>query len=197
MENKVPKIYRWAWKSIFGYLAFALYFGFFSAVSSLLLIDVLKGQSTSTVGVSRAIILVVIGAVPCMLGVASLVFLIMPFIQRLFGYLKVSPTMLEYRRWPFGTILCRWDEIESVQQGTLRLDRQGPIILMPRNLEYATLLICRSRPGWEIPIGQNKLGSAKYHVVPLSEFEGWSDGSLEMELRTYAPHAFKQSDRAQ
>lgn len=193
----MPKIYRWAWKSIFGYLPIALYFGFFSVVSGLLAIDVLKGQSTSTIGLSRAIFLGVTGAVPCMFGVASLFFLIMPFIQVLFGYLKVSPTMLEYRRWPFGAILCRWDEIESVQQGTLRLDRQGPMILMPRNLKYATLLIRRSRPGREIPIGRNKLGSAKYHFVPLSEFEGWSDGSLEIELRTYAPHAFKQSDRVQ
>jgi hypothetical protein len=185
------KTYRWSWKSIFGYFPFVLYFGFFCLVFSLLLgLIIIPHQNDSQTQPLSGLPLFLFGFLSCMFGSASLFFLVMPVIQVIFGYIKISPAELEYQRWPFGKIRAGWDKIESVREGTLNLERQGPLLLMPKKLNYATLLIRRSKPGWEIPIAGSSLGSAKYHIVPLSEFEGWSDGSLATDLRKHAPHAF-------
>jgi hypothetical protein len=97
----------------------------------------------------------------------------------------------EYRRWPFAIIQGPLDEIEKVQQGTLKLDGLGIPGKLLSNQKYGTLSIRRRKPGREIQMGNATLGSAKYILVPLQELEGWEDGSLETALRTYAPHAFQ------
>ena len=106
------------------------------------------------------------------------------FIQGLFGYIKTSPEGLEYQRWPFSKNQFKWENVESITQGVI--NAQTPFYRGA--LKYGSLLIRRNKPRWEIKTGGGTLGSAKYHIIPISEFQGWDEDSLVTNLRLYAPH---------
>lgn len=94
-------------------------------------------------------------------------------------FLRISSEGVEYHRWPFATIKCRWDETEKISQGRAM------------GLSFSTLMITRDRPGRVIPVGLGTLGSANHKLVPLNEFQGWPDGGLKNEMMQYAPHLFR------
>lgn len=122
------------------------------------------------------------GAVLMTLG--SLFMLFIPISQGLFGYIKISSDGLEFRRFPFRTHKFKWESVERISQGTV--STQIPFMRGP--LRYGSLLIRRDTPGWETNMGNGRLGSANYHGIPISEFQGWDDGSLLENLKLYAPH---------
>jgi hypothetical protein len=108
--------------------------------------------------------------------VFSLVVLIL--VYRTGTFLRLSPEGLEYHRWPFTTITCRWDEAEKLAQGNVM------------GMTVATLMIPKEKMGWKMPVGGGVLGSAKYKLVPLNDFQGWPEGELMNELRQFAPKLF-------
>lgn len=178
--------FRWNWKSIFGYLRFIIFFGLLLLFSSVLLRFALRADSHMS-----AAPLLLLSAPVVLYGIALLFFLSFSISQFLFAYLRVSPEGFEFRRWPLRIIQVQWNEVEQFQHGVLRLDRPGVMrFVIPAKQAYASLLIRRRTPGWEIRQKNMQLGSSRFYVLPLNEFEGWEDGSLEAALKFYAPHAF-------
>jgi hypothetical protein len=111
-------------------------------------------------------------------GVILLTLIAVTLIYKTGTFLRLSPEGLEYHRWPFTTITCRWNEAEKIAQGNVM------------GMSVATLMIPREKIGWEKPVKGGVLGSAKYKLVPLNDFQGWPDGDLMNELRQYAPKLF-------
>ena len=50
-----------------------------------------------------------------------------------------------------------------------------------------TLLIHRSKPGYEIELGPVTYGSVKYKMIPLSDFKGWKEGHILKEMKENKP----------
>jgi hypothetical protein len=112
------------------------------------------------------------------IGIILLTFVVAVLIYRTGTFLKLSPEGLEYHRWPFTTITCQWNETEKIAQGKVM------------GMSVATLMIPREKIGWEMHVQGGVLGSAKYKLVPLNDFQGWPDGDLRNELMLYAPKLF-------
>ncbi len=123
---------------------------------------------------SDPLVVAVLGTV----GVIILTVVAVILIYKTGTFLRLSPEGLEYHRWPFTTITCRWNEVEKISRGNFM------------SIATATLMIPREKPGWETPVEGGVLGSARYKLVPLNDFQGWPDGDLTNELRQYAPKLF-------
>jgi hypothetical protein len=177
----MTKIYGWNRKSIFAYFPMVVPSGLISIGFPVLFSGLLQGKLT--IAETSTFMLVLFGIVMGMVYLLMTLFLIIIILPFLFGYLKISPAGFEYQRWPFIVVRGGFDQIEIIQQGTLNLNYLG-------SKKYATMLIRRTKPGKEFLMGSASLGSAHYHIVPLSELAGWEDGDLEATLKTYAPHAF-------
>jgi len=103
---------------------------------------------------------------------------------RFFRTLKVSPSGLEYRCWPYS-LQCAWEEVQGFsgvrgplgQLTFLRLSNAKPSGLWHF---FGRLEVIRLWP------------KAKY-VVQLTGLEGWPAGGLADDLRRYAPHAFEDT----
>ena len=164
--------YRWNIKSSLGYLPLILGVGIVFVCFGMSLFWTIQSRHISG---PDLVTVWLFGVGTCIFGLGALFLLLIPLSQLIFGYVTISSDGLEYRRWPFTKIFCPWNDVESIHMGNV----QG--------LKYATLLIRRARPGLELRIGNNTLGSAKYRMIPISELRGWSDGSLLMDLRLHAP----------
>ena len=113
------------------------------------------------------------------LGIIIITLIIAILVYKIGTFLRLSSDRLEYHRWPFATIMCRWDETEKISQGNVS------------GIAFATLMIRRNTPGWEVHLGGGTLGSTKYKFVPLNDFQGWPVGDLMNEVKQYAPHLFQ------
>jgi hypothetical protein len=121
---------------------------------------------------------ILVFVVSCTLGVIVFTLVAATFFYRVGTFLRLSPSGLEYHRWPFTTITCLWSEVEQIAKANVM------------GMSIATLMIPKEEIGWEMPVGGATLGSAKYKLVPLNDFQGWPDGDLMQELMQYAPKLF-------
>jgi hypothetical protein len=95
--------------------------------------------------------------------------------------LILSPAGLEYLRWPLKPNTATWAEVEEVR--------------VSKKFGHATLLIRRTKPGFELDLGFMTLGSKSYKFIPLSDFMGWREGNLLEEMRTHLPKLKVDSTR--
>lgn len=98
----------------------------------------------------------------------------------IFARLALSSTGIEYHRWPLPGVTCSWNEVDRVWTGEIA----G---------KHVALLVTRKRqPGKEIRLGSSTIGSSSYQSIPLSDFQGWSDGALKEDLSLYLPNLFAE-----
>lgn len=173
-------VYRWNLKSLLGYLPFGFLFGIPTLFIDLMIVSIFERTPSS----EKPWVFWFTGIAAIFFTASSLFMFAMPLFQGLFGYIRISPEALEYQRWPFSKNRFEWKNVESIRQGTLNI--QTPFNRGPLN--YGSLLIRRDKPGWELKTRGGTLGSAKYHIIPISEFQGWDDGRLVSDLRLFAPH---------
>lgn len=173
-------IYRWKLKSLIPYLPILLFFCMFPAFLDLFVISVFK--NTPLEEIPFIFWCASIGAI--FITASLLIALSLPIIQAIFGYIKISPEGLEYKRWPLSKQIFKWEYVTSIHQGTINTQ----IPFLGGTIKYGSLLIQRSKPGWEIKTPSGVLGSRDYHGIPISEFQGWDDGSLVENLKLHAPH---------
>ena len=173
-------IYRWTFRSLLAYLPMGLYFGLFATIMDLMVFSIFRNIPLAEI----PLIFWFVGAASIFISLCSLFIISLPFVQGFFGYIKVSPEGLEYQRWPFSKNHFKWESVESIRKGVI--NAQTPFYRGA--LKYGSLLIRRKRRGWEYKTIGGTLGSAEYLIVPISEFQGWTDGSLVANLKLYAPH---------
>jgi hypothetical protein len=174
----MASIYRPKWRSIGKAIKLVLSLGI-PILTSAIVIYALNNPETPL-----NIYTIFFGGILVLLIGSSLILPIL-LVNWICSYLKISAVGLEYHRWPFNTIVCFWSEVERISHGKYN------------GKPFASLLISRHEPGREISLGKAKLGSAKYKIVPLSDFKGWPEGNLSDELRTYAPRLFAQETYAE
>jgi hypothetical protein len=87
------------------------------------------------------------------------------------SYLRLSKEGLEYRNWPFNEIHCSWESVQRIHNSrwfgsSLHLQRAEEI----------------GFPEFSVNLSPQQ--------IHLNGLVGWSDGSLENDLRQFAPHLF-------
>jgi len=108
----------------------------------------------------------------CGLSVFLSVLAVGVFVHRL----KLTPEGLEYQRWPLKQIAATWAQVEGLHIG--------------KKTGSATLLVHRIKPGFELDLGFMTLGSKDFKLIPLSDFTGWKDGRIALEMKKFAPKLF-------
>jgi hypothetical protein len=98
----------------------------------------------------------------------------------LFARLVLSSTGIEYHRWPLPGVTCTWNEVDRIWIGEIA------------GKHTAILVTRRRQPGKEIRFRSGTLGSSKYQSIPLSDFQGWSDGTIKENLSLYLPNLFAE-----
>jgi hypothetical protein len=76
-------------------------------------------------------------------------------------------------------ITATWSEVKAVRVGS----RSGS----------ATMLVRRTKPGFELDLGFMTLGSKEFKLIPLSDFTGWKDGRIAKEIKEYTPQGLVES----
>lgn len=165
-------IHRIAWRTIIQMLMLFLLFWIPWGISVLITLFVFEAKGLSSADY------IVFGAL-IIYGIGNLILAVL-FFATIGSYLKLSSEGLEYHRWPLNMIACKWSEVERIAQGR--------VIGKP----FATLMIRRNKVGREISLGIATLGSARHKLVALSDFRGWPDGDLAIELKQYAPRLFAE-----
>ncbi len=127
----------------------------------------------ATAGSSPAVF-VVLSVPVALLFLSTIAFLAMSLAYR-FARLTISPEGLRYERWPFATLTARWDEVDRIVTGSFG------------GRPFATMLVWRRTIGLEVSLGTARFGSAKYQGIPLQDFEGWADRTLEAAIVEFAP----------
>ncbi len=190
--NPMSYTFRFAKKSIFGYMRFVIYFGLQLGITLALLAFIYQGRGSGQLSPFVYFVFIALGFLVLILAIGFLSLLFIPAAQQRYGYLKISPQGFEYQRWPFYRLQGGWDEVEKVEKGTVNLPPNVVMRLMGggKSIAYASLLIRKRIPGREIRFTNTTIGSARFHVIALNELDGWDDGSLETALKFYAPHAF-------
>ena len=103
------------------------------------------------------------------------------------SYLKVSPTGLEIRYWPYYQFRVNWEQI----------DRTGKYKVFGIFLSDVLYLKQSAPFGSQHVLGREiRLGHPQRFVV-LSDFEGWADGRLAGDLRRYIPEIMESGDKGQ
>jgi len=103
-------------------------------------------------------------------------------LSRLLASLEISPEGITYGRLPFRPVISKWQQAERIHT----INKLGRSV--------STLLVRRELPGLEVQIGHYRLGSRTYQTVPLSDFEGWADGSIPRQIREFAPRLLPDSE---
>ena len=174
------KKYRWTWQtSLRSYvgLLFAIPFStIFTGIMALIILSLLYNQETYLIGF---ILLIVLSPF-----IAFFIFAIVYILlQPLFSYLQISQNSIKYRKGLTYALSCNWDDIESLgrHQGLARV--------------YDVLYLKRVEPlkwAFFMTFLQRFKVNMRYYI-PLTGFQGWPEGSLDEELRRYAPHIFKST----
>ncbi len=86
--------------------------------------------------------------------------------------LVISPQGLEYYEWPFYAVVRPWREVTRLEQG------------VEEGRRYARLVLETPDPIRAQP---------KETFIYLSKFPGWPGGPLGEEVRSYAPHLFRNT----
>ena len=88
------------------------------------------------------------------------------------SYLRISPDGLVYHSWPWGELICTWQDVHRLRKSRCLGDA-------------LTLRQVRSSGFWEF---SDLVGQQQVH---LSSLDGWADGRIESDLHKYAPHLFR------
>jgi hypothetical protein len=108
----------------------------------------------------------------------------MPLGQIAFGYLKVSPSRMEYWYWPVFGMRGNWDDVDV-------LVRDRPLSI----LAFDHLRFTRGDFfGWPPALRLARTLRLRY-TIPLSQFEGWPEGPLANDVRRFAPQLFVPTNR--
>ena len=170
----MSKTYHVTWRSIGLAFILILLFVPFECICAVMFLNLLATFYGNQLSSESLFMFVALGT----LGIIMFTLFAVIFVYRIGTFLRLSPDGLEYHRWPFKTITCKWNEVEKISQGNIM------------GFTFSTLMLPKSEIGLEIPIGKGVLGSAKYKLVPLNDFRGWPNGELRDELRLYAPKFF-------
>jgi hypothetical protein len=122
--------------------------------------------------------------IPLLLIGFGFLFCLFLLVTALSHRITISQDGIAYHRWPLKTIQGSWGEVEKIIRGNLL------------NRGKATLLVRRKKPGYEFKLGPWMLGSAAYDNVPLSDFSGWKDGNMIVDIKKHAPHSLIESSPA-
>jgi hypothetical protein len=91
--------------------------------------------------------------------------------------LKITPTGLEYRAWPYIHVRCTWSDLDRVAK-----------------FLFSDLLYLQSYqiigPSLSIKSFWRRFSFEKQLSIPLSSLAGWPNGGLAADLHLYAPRLF-------
>jgi hypothetical protein len=108
-----------------------------------------------------------------------LVQLVLSFLGMLFAnYLKLTPTGLEYRLWPYRHFRCSWTETERIGKYSLFYDA----LYLKACEENQPALVSKMWSKWS--------NLAMQHYILLSGMQGWPNGALAADIRQYAAQLF-------
>ena len=126
------------------------------------------------------------GGVLVLGGIVTLKNFVMSLLRYFGTFLKISSEQIEYQNWPYYGIICRWDEIKSLE----KRKKYGFTfdVLVPDTFEHlgkGTFLGIKFR---------KKMGIKEETYIPLNLFSGWPNGKLAREIQKNTQHLFEEKE---
>lgn len=110
------------------------------------------------------------------------IYLMITFLSYGFGtYLRVSSDGLEYLRWPYFGMRCRWKDVERLGKRRWATGREYDVLYLKRSAPYSWQLSTKIRQIFGI--------NTNWGIL-LTGLQGWPTGQLADDLRHYVPHIF-------
>jgi len=128
----------------------------------------------------------IVGGILVFGGIVTLKNFVMSLLRYFGTFLKISSEQIEYQNWPYYGIICRWDEIKSLE----KRKKYGFTfdVLVPDTFEHlgkGTLLGIKFR---------KKMGIKEETYIPLNLFSGWPNGKLAREIQKNTQHLFEEKE---